>query len=109
MSDSFRAEGNNGGDFIEVSSVFKDERDNEMIHLQVGHCCVYTINCVLPVSLLTKMLSDHILPDDDFVAEKNEYSNYWDKIQSMKTDINLSHDPEEVAYQTYKSSSINHL
>lgn len=50
------AEGNNGGDVLEIV-VLPDGR----LHLAVGHCCVREINHVVPVEFVTALLTQVIL------------------------------------------------
>lgn len=50
--------GNNGGDYIKFHSS-SDEYDN-IVHLEVGHCCVVTVNTKIPVEILTSLLSTAI-------------------------------------------------
>jgi len=52
----FYAEGNNGGDFIELTK--GSEHDDNMVRLTVGHCCVHCIDVEIPVEVLTSILVD---------------------------------------------------
>lgn len=52
MADSFYAEGNNGGDNIQIQSL-PDGR----IGLKVGHQCVYFVDAVVPVEFLTAAIT----------------------------------------------------
>lgn len=48
----FYAEGNNGGDNISIVLL-----DDDRVILKVGHCCVYTIDHIVPVEFLTAALT----------------------------------------------------
>lgn len=54
----FAAEGNNGGDTFEIFQG-SDHADN-MVHITVGHCCVYHVDVEIPVEVLTSILVDAI-------------------------------------------------
>ena len=54
--DEFAAYGNKGGDRLEMRVLSQDD-DTAMIHLRVGSCCVYSINHIVPVELLTSLLT----------------------------------------------------
>lgn len=58
ITNQFCADGNNGGDTFEI---FKgsDHADN-MVHLTIGHCCVYYVDMEIPVEVLTSILVDAI-------------------------------------------------
>jgi len=55
----FKSEGNKGGDFIEMRNLF-DGR----IALRVGHCCVMSIEKVVPVEFLTAVITDTLLKNN---------------------------------------------
>lgn len=48
----FRLEGNKGGDYIELI-----EQPNDCVHVEVGSCCVRTMNATVPVEFLTALIS----------------------------------------------------
>jgi len=49
----FEVKGNNGGDVFKVTSL-----GDGMLRLKVGHCCVYTIDSIVPVEFLTAALTE---------------------------------------------------
>ena len=44
-------EGNKGGDYLRIAHI----KDN-MVRLEIGHCCVVTISHEIPVEILTSLL-----------------------------------------------------
>lgn len=46
-------EGNNGGDYINIQPV-----GDNLVRLEVGHCCVVSFSGIIPVEILTTMISD---------------------------------------------------
>ena len=54
------AEGNKGGDFIEITCL-----ENDRVYLRVGSCCVTTIDSVVPVEFLTGVLTEVMLEHDN--------------------------------------------
>lgn len=53
---TLRIEGNNGGDYLEISSA-----GNNLVLLEVGHCCVVTIRHIVPVEFITAVLARAVL------------------------------------------------
>ena len=53
-----RMEGNNGGDFLEIESLY----DN-LVRLRVGHCCVTVDAEIVPVEILTAVLFQLLVGD----------------------------------------------
>lgn len=51
-----RAEGNNGGDYIDI-----ERRKNGTIKLEAGSCCVKFIDAIVPVEFLTGILMNMIM------------------------------------------------
>jgi beta-glucosidase-like glycosyl hydrolase len=54
------ADGNNGGDILEIH-----DNMNGTLHLTSGHCCVMTINKTVPVEFITAILSKVMLENDN--------------------------------------------
>lgn len=48
----YRDEGNSGGDYIVIEKL-KDG----MAYIEIGHCCVMTVSKIVPVEVLTSILS----------------------------------------------------
>jgi len=48
--------GNNGASFVKIEIVDSNKHE-EMIHLKVGDCCVYTVDHYIPTVLLADILS----------------------------------------------------
>lgn len=53
---SLYAEGNNGGDFIQIT----DLKDGT-IQLKSGNCCVKSIDAIVPVEFLSAILADTMI------------------------------------------------
>jgi hypothetical protein len=53
---SLYLEGNNGGDYIQITPL-PDGR----IHLEIGHCCVKLVNHIVPVEFLTGVLGSQLV------------------------------------------------
>lgn len=51
-------EGNKGGDFLEITTVSSDG-DDDVVHLRIGHCCVYYLDIEVPVAVLTSMIGNY--------------------------------------------------
>ena len=51
----FSATGNNGGDELHLRIVSQD-RETALVHIKVAHCCVYSIDYIVPVEFLTALL-----------------------------------------------------
>jgi len=47
-------EGNNGGDYIEITQT-KEQKDNSCCTLKVGHCCVHIISHQVPVEYIVSL------------------------------------------------------
>lgn len=56
------AEGNKGGDFIEMTLL-----ENGRVYLRVGSCCVTTIDSVVPVEFLTGVLTEAMLSNGNSI------------------------------------------
>lgn len=48
---SLYAEGNNGGDYLQMEML-----DDGLVRIEVGHCCIKTGPKVVPIELLTAVL-----------------------------------------------------
>lgn len=59
--DKLSLTGNNGGDVLEIKLIDTDNRDNAVIHLRVGHCCVMVIDQIVPIEFVTAMLVQAVL------------------------------------------------
>ena len=57
------ADGNNGGDILEIH----DNMDGTL-HIRSGHCCVTTINKTVPVEFVTAILSQVMLDHENDVC-----------------------------------------
>lgn len=56
---TLRIEGNNGGDYFEIEPI----KDN-LVRLRIGHCCVVSIDHIVPVEFITATLTESILRHD---------------------------------------------
>lgn len=52
IGQSIYVEGNNGGDYLKFAAT----RDGRL-YLEVGHCCVVTVQKILPAEMLTSLLT----------------------------------------------------
>lgn len=59
-------EGNNGGDILEMEFF-----DDSTIRLKVVHCCVYTINHIVPVEFLTAVLTKAVVDAGGVIEAMN--------------------------------------
>lgn len=50
------AEGNNGGDILEIELL-----GDNLIRLELGHCCIKTVNHIVPVEFVTAVLTQAII------------------------------------------------
>lgn len=57
-------EGNGGGDYLGLKAISED-----CIHVKSGHCCVTTINKILPIEVLTAILSEWLIAANDDVEQ----------------------------------------
>ena len=55
----FSAEGNNGGDILEITKL-----DAGLLLLKLGHNCVFSINHIVPVEFITAILAKAVLDAD---------------------------------------------
>jgi hypothetical protein len=58
-------EGNGGGDYLDLKAVNK----KGCIQVKSGHCCVNTINKILPVEVITAILSEWLIAANDDVEQ----------------------------------------
>lgn len=86
----FLADGNNGGDTLELYQ--GSEHPDNMIHLTVGHSCVYFIDVDIPVEVLTAILVDAIengkLTNPDVLPWADEVNARLLKQMETENDIN---------------------
>lgn len=61
---SINVEGNNGGDILEIV----DNKDGT-IYLRSGHCCVISVDKIVPVEFLTAIISEVMLNHNNNVNE----------------------------------------
>jgi hypothetical protein len=59
-------EGNGGGDYLDLKIV---SREKGCIQVKSGHCCVTTINKILPVEVITAILSEWLIAANDDVEQ----------------------------------------
>lgn len=57
------ADGNNGGDILEIH----DNQDGTL-HMRSGHCCVMTIDKIVPVEFVTALLSKVMLEHNNDIS-----------------------------------------
>ena len=73
------AEGNNGGDFIQLENL-----EDGMVHLKVGSSCVLLIEKAVPVEFLTGIIQNAIFEHNGNINEIVD-SFGWDKV--FKNDL----------------------
>lgn len=74
--DKLQIEGNGGGDYLDLQIV-----DGGLIKVSVGHCCVRTIDAVLPVEVLTAIISNWLVEGANGDIEQG-IKNVWAGNQS---------------------------
>lgn len=57
-------EGNNGGDYLKI-----EQKEGEMMLLEVGSCCVASIAKTLPVQVVTAALTEWILKHNNDIEQ----------------------------------------
>jgi len=62
--DKLQVEGNGGGDYLNLEVV-----GDGLIKTTVGHCCVKTIDLVLPVEVITAILSEWVIYNDGDIEQ----------------------------------------
>lgn len=67
------SEGNNGGDFIEIENL-----SNDRIKLKSGHCCIMSIDAIVPTEFLSALLSTTMLKHNNDINKVIE-SFGWDQ------------------------------
>lgn len=60
---TIRIEGNNGGDYLEIKPL-----GGNLVRLEVGHCCVVTIEHIVPVEFITAVLTEAVLKHESIQA-----------------------------------------
>ena len=73
--DTMRLEGNNGGDYIQIT---RFEMHPDVVHLEVGHCCIKEIDHIVPVEFLTSWLARAMMGSDAGIEAALRKSN-WPK------------------------------
>lgn len=106
MVNELIAFGNKGGDRLEVRLLHQGE-DTAFVHLKVGHCCVYSINAIVPVELLTSLLTKALRYGDikgaapewlewseevnaeivDGIAAWRDFDNWWYEHREASMDL----------------------
>lgn len=70
----YRDEGNNGGDYLVIEKL-KDG----MAYVEIGHSCVMTVSKVMPVEVLTSILSRVFFNGDPKVEDMIEWGGSYKK------------------------------
>ena len=93
-----RLEGNNGGDYINLSQTTYQANKN-VLFIEVGHCCVVMLRAEIPVEFLTSLISKFMLTGVDgnsrsshdelksFAEEVLDYNKGY--VQELLTKINM--------------------
>lgn len=61
---TLRVEGNNGGDYLEITCL-----GDNLIHLRVGHCGVTMIDRTFPIEILTATLAAYLSLSPDSISK----------------------------------------
>lgn len=78
LNPDFYAEGNNGGDNIQIKNL-----DDEKLRLKIGHCCTYSIDAVVPVEFVTAALTkavDDAGSVEEFIKQLNWSKEYKERL-----------------------------
>jgi hypothetical protein len=75
------ADGNNGGDIIEI-----EEKGNGLIRISSASCCVYDLNAIVPTEFITAIINNKMLEhngDINSVIDSFAWNaEYKDKLKS---------------------------
>ena len=84
LMDKFYVEGNNGGDYLQLEHI----RDN-VVMLQIGHCCVVTVNHEVPIELITSALTNLFLEHDNKATQWQNWKPGWarDFVNKLRSQI----------------------
>ncbi len=98
--DKIFVEGNNSGDFIKMEHV-----KNNLIRLEIGHCCVYAFNHELPVEILASFLAkiSYALEDEKTLLRElgwSSNSEYNYKLLKQIKNLNFWGDKEQIIKRT---------
>lgn len=63
VSDELYLEGNKGGDYIRITQN-EEQKDKNLCYLEVGSCCVKTIESVVPIEFITMALTKCVLQSE---------------------------------------------
>ena len=74
---TFRAEGNKGGDYFLIEKI-EDGKDDDIVNIEIGHCCVVYVDIQLPVAVLTALIGEYLQHEDD-VADLFNKKIHWSK------------------------------
>lgn len=71
--DAITIQGNNGGDFVTIEKVKTHENGDNLIYIESGHCCVYSIKHTIPTELLSLIINNAMLgkKPEDIINESN--------------------------------------
>jgi DNA-binding protein YbaB len=50
-------EGNKGGDYLYINT----DTDNDVLDIEVGHCCIHVFDASVPVELVTALFNDMMI------------------------------------------------
>lgn len=69
----FYAEGNKGGEFLSLEKI--NQNNSNLVKLIVGHCCVPYVRHMVPIEIITSLLSQMDFDNKEDLIEKLD----WDK------------------------------
>ena len=64
-------EGNNGGDYIRITQT-KEQNEMSCCSVEVGHCCVVTMNHQVPVEFITSLFTQFMFTGKDGFSRKSD-------------------------------------
>lgn len=87
----FYAEGNNGGNYVKIRDVKSDTDREGLVYVEIGESCVTTVKSIIPVTILSGILSN-ILQNDNKIRENFET---WSKTYLDNLMKNCEHDVDD--------------
>jgi len=55
--DAFYSKGNMDGNILGIRKIKSSNKDEELLYLKVSESCVYTVECIIPTTMLTSLLT----------------------------------------------------
>jgi len=91
MCDEYRGNGNKDGNYVHMVKHESNDPDDDLVDIEIGHCCVVTQCIRIPVTILSQLLTTAL---DDFDPTKTGWpKEYQDKLVGMTQKIKYVGDP----------------